>query len=370
MPDVASNIALFFPFGLLLASVLFARLPVYIIFSISLLSGVFLSCFLETLQLFAVSRVTSLSDVINNGVGSLAGTAVAYLYHRYLSGYVETAVLNTLKRPILEVYAVFVFAGILFFALSPFDVSIDIGDLKNAVKHFLRYPYPIVPWKYMKSSINNFLLFFLAGAFLHAAFFAYRRRLRGSLYSFVVCFFFAVTVEILQLVIVSRSTSISNVFFAVLGASGGITVSLIYITNRRIILRANRVFLAVYAVYILFNTLFPFRIDWSLSSGVSVYTFIPFSMYFIRINIFSLSDLLTQIITFIPLGICGIFNKSRKKSMAFLTGLILGTILELSQVFIATRYCDSTDAILAGAGALAGNMLALRFIEFRKRVGS
>ncbi len=370
LPDIVSNLALFFPFGLLLASIMLARMPLWIILCISIVSGAFMSCFLEMIQLFVSSRITSISDVINNALGSGAGALTAYIYHRYINRYLEPVFLHTLKRPLLEVYTVFIFAGILFFACAPFDVSIDISDLKASVKHTLRYPNLIVPWRYMKSSINNFLLFCAASVFACVAGWRQRFRLISVVRIFLFCLIFAGMMECIQLFIVSRSTSVSNFFFAIFGTCSGIGISLIYLKNEHLSVRMMRFFLVMYCIYILFNTMFPFQIEPSPSSKLSLYTIIPFSMYFVRINIFSVSDLSTQIITFIPMGICGIFNKHRKNSKAFVIGLLSGMVLELVQIFIATRYCDSTDAILAGTGALCGNILAKRFFEFRKNTAS
>lgn len=365
LPDIASNIALFFPFGFLLASWLVRIFPGCIVIALSVVAGIWVSLFVETLQLFAVDRFTSISDVLNNGLGAFAGGCAAFIYDRYLRRYVEPAVREILNLPLLEVYTVCICTGILFFAIAPFDVSIDISDLKNSVKHALRFPHILVPWKYMQSSVNNFILFFIAAVTAHTAFFRTGHRIAGILITVAGAFAFAGSVEMMQLFIVSRSSSVSNLVFALAGAGFGAMTSVLYIKNRHPISRINGLLLWIYGAYLLFNTLFPFVPEQSFREKFTLYTFIPFSMYFVRINVFSFADLSVQIITFIPLGISGILNRNRKNSRAFAVGFISGMILEGLQAFVATRYCDSTDAILAGAGAYLGNVLFRKIVAFR-----
>ncbi|MDV7398400.1 VanZ family protein, partial [Arthrospira platensis SPKY1] len=71
LTDLASNIALFIPFGFLTAGALYGRIGNTLLILRVILLGFGLSALLESFQLFTVIRVSSVTDICNNTLGAV-----------------------------------------------------------------------------------------------------------------------------------------------------------------------------------------------------------------------------------------------------------------------------------------------------------
>lgn len=70
--EFGSNLAMFIPIGMFFLLLFGRRL-----WFISVLSGVALTCAIETVQIFLPSRVSDISDIIANSIGTLVGVLFA-----------------------------------------------------------------------------------------------------------------------------------------------------------------------------------------------------------------------------------------------------------------------------------------------------
>ena len=366
--DIFSNIVLFMPFGFCLVSVL--RKPGQIVMAVilSCLSGLFISVVVEILQLFTVNRVSSVTDICNNGIGTFLGASAAVLYHNKISIFIKPYIKSFFKRPLIEVYTGLTAAGILFFAIVPFDFSLDMDDLKRGVKFFLAHRTIFMEWKYMQSSVNNFLFFFIF-SFL-GTFSIFNRAWISVMKFFLLTILFAAGIELMQFMIASRGSNISNLSFAAVGSCGGILAAYRLYNENNMMRTAKRCFIVTYLIYVFFNYLFPFKLVTNVTDNISVISFVPFAMYFVRTNLFSFADFFEQTFMFIPLGVLGIMNLTRSPKKSFAVGFVFGAVLELAQALVESRYCDITDAIMAGVGCYIGNYCVLRFCEFQDKLKS
>jgi len=141
--DLVQNVVLFVPFGffgaLSLAS-LRRRGPILAVAAIGLL-GLLLSTVVEGLQTMSVLRSPSVSDLMTNFIGALAGAAIAMAYAaRVEAGFGGPLARLARERPGLLLWLVFVVvvsAG----ALAPFVPSLDVGLLRASVRRLLDHPW-------------------------------------------------------------------------------------------------------------------------------------------------------------------------------------------------------------------------------------
>ena len=125
-------------------------------------------------------------------------------------------------RPMLSL-ALLAAGGLMLFDLAPFDVSIDIGDLKTAIKSARLVPFgPAVdgsepaaePWSWTSETLTWMLV---GGLFLLAFREAGRTGTRAIIASAAVAAALCLMIEVLQLTIRSRKTDSTSVFWSLLG---------------------------------------------------------------------------------------------------------------------------------------------------------
>jgi VanZ family protein len=131
VPDVAQNVLLFLPFGLMgawaVAGPQARRAPAATIARVTAYA-LLLSTVAEGLQLFTLDRISSIADVLADTLGALIGAATWYPLRaawRRSSAATHVAALTALPR-----FSPFVLAALLVCAAAwqPFDVTLDVGN--------------------------------------------------------------------------------------------------------------------------------------------------------------------------------------------------------------------------------------------------
>lgn len=118
-----------------------------------------------------------------------------------------------------------------------------------------------------------------------------------------------------------------------------------------------RLLWAFFSLFVVYGTAFPFRFHWdSFSLGVARINWRPLGG--VAGNL-SLSDILQNILLFIPFGFLGYFSLIHKRSRMKKTAVVaLGTLLSLSveflQIFSATRWPAMSDIVFNTLGAALG----------------
>ncbi len=141
VPDVAQNILLFLPFGLLgvwaLAGPPARRSPAATIARVTAYA-LLLSTAAEGLQLFTLDRISSVADVLADTLGALVGAAAWYPLRAAWRRSSAATFVSALTA--VPAFSPFVLAALLVCAAAwqPFDVTLDVG---NAVQkwHALRH---------------------------------------------------------------------------------------------------------------------------------------------------------------------------------------------------------------------------------------
>jgi len=135
LPDIVSNLLFFAPFGFILSLILIERgRSRFAVLVTTAISASLLSSGVEFLQLFESSRTTSLLDVAVNTSGALLGAilglTVVSTYRLGLKDLAQRYLQDDPRRILFAFYALL----LLVWKLTPFDVSLDVSTLKQAVR--------------------------------------------------------------------------------------------------------------------------------------------------------------------------------------------------------------------------------------------
>ncbi len=390
--DVFSNFVLFLPLGL----VAFAayrrrdRGPLGP-FLFAAATGIFLSAAVETLQLWSPLRTTSTNDLFTNTLGAMAGAAVgAWWFSRGIG-----VLLPPLERAAREHPKAALAVGVVALwwgsGLLPLDLSLDVDDLKRAVKacrlvpfaptDFIGRPVPPRPAAW----VADLLRFSVLGGFFA---WALRRttdptpvrglRLLVVLWrSTLLTAFVALGVELEQMLVVSRGTDLTVV---VLAGGGGLLGALVFVRSSR----PSRALLAAMLAWIgvlVLDRWAPFAFARPTAIGTQWRHWLPFLPYFQRLGPAAVTDLIREVGMGVPLGLfwalwrpspttpSGPRTDSGRTpdagaatgvgpAAAGLAGFLLGIVLESGQLFVEGRTADLTDALSLGAGVALGVVLA------------
>ncbi len=381
IPDMVGNLLLFLPLGALIGLITFQLQRNgfwWKALAGALAGSAVLSGLVETLQLLSISRVTSVTDLLTNSLGGLSGALLSVLvlliFRERLLRWLGGKAIRSPEMILLAAYFIVLFLS----ATIPFDISLDIGHLKEGLKSVRLDPFSD-PTPYPKM-LGTFL--WLAGlSFLLCLVLGRRRafgrsrggRLLAVLLAVAGSTGLAIFLELLQIPIGSRVATTRDVLAGSAGAVYGAFLFVLLGPAVRSPDRAptgtgesarqgRRIFRLVvihYLIFLVHGALYPYtfiRPD-ALSSSVRE-ALVPFASYYGKTNALALFDFLGGIVRFVPLGFLlqghGRAPGGPRKRAAILICLLAGVVLEGLQLTVAGRFADSSDVIAAGCGGYAG----------------
>jgi VanZ family protein len=358
--DAISNVLLFLPWGFL-AAVWQAERGAGRLACLcaSGLSGAALSASVECAQLFAPGRTTSLLDLLTNTGGAALGGVTGWVFARRLWPPFRRRCRDlVVQRPALAC-ALAVAASLTVVGLSPFAVSVQVDELKSALKRARAIPFgpelmgavpPPEPWKWGAEVLT---WTGTGGVFSLAAREAGRRGGRAITLAVFASGVLSLVIELLQLVIPTRSCDMTSVATAILGAAlGAIAVVRSGPGTAR---RWARPAIVIWATIAVLTHWTPPRFALPRPPFLRPERFVPFWSYYLRTDMGALADLIDQVLLFVPLGvILGVVMRRPSIVRAALVGLAIGLVLEAGQLFLPERTAEITDALSAAAGAGLG----------------
>ena len=349
IPDVVQNVLLFVPFGLLGMMALGSGGRFRRIATVTLL-GAALSAFVETLQLFTVDRVTSVSDLAADTGGTLIGAAAFAIRERAFRG-----VLTRFSRAVFErkalVYPLLVFVAVVCVAeWHPFDVTLDISSVWGKVKSFRAHPWNTGP---ISDEVLGWLRFAAAGGaaalWLRICRVRWPRGLASAAGVVLAC-----GLETSQFFIESRGPDLRD---AVVHGFGAIVGAALVGRSQRI--RPAVLTTLVYVVTVIgaaIQELSPLAV----ATSRSPVEWIPFLSYYQYTSTGTISHVLELLLMFLPFGfvLSSSLTQGRGWLLAAAGAALVIIPLEFAPGFISGRYPDVGDVGVCVAGALVGVWLA------------
>jgi VanZ family protein len=348
IPDAIQNVALFIPFGAA-ATFAFSRrvpsMPARI--AAVAASAVAVSVAVETIQLFTVDRDVTMTDVVTDTIGGVAGAAVARLFRpigaRALRRLARAGVVDRLAFYPCAVAA----AIVLVAAWQPFDVTLDVSTFLDKI-HSLRQDI----WQYGAERdegvaiIHAALLALAASAWLDAL--GVKRPAKVIIPAGLI---FSLALELSQLFVASRWPGLWDALVRGAGFAAG---SLLWGARRRLT-AARWLFVLVLATEAAaaVQMLSPFVV----ARVAQPFQWLPLMAYS-RMTAFEIVGHVIEVcLVFFPVGfVTGLISHDDRRAAgtAAVVCLAMAMPLEYAQGWIVGHFPDVTDIAVATVSGAAG----------------
>jgi glycopeptide antibiotics resistance protein len=343
LPDIVSNILLTMPLGF------FGFLGVETaktwprLFKWGLY-GLALGVTVEVMQLAMPSRVSNITDVLNNAVGALAGAVFARLLGPPILGFFARA-----REDSEQALVWLLFLVLCAVLLGPFDLTVDVGHVKADLKQLL-----MDPWEARKGISHEWVQtveFALFGALAGRL---VRRRLGPwglpSCLGIAAVLALPFILELGQLFVKSHAPSLRDMAMGFVGVSLGFIASLGWPALMHPVIG-----LVLLTAAIIAAGLSPYRfVPWELRAD---FQWVPLVEYYTRTTMGAVYDAGIGIVNF---GLWAAFFKASlpsKRWVAVVASLLLAGGIELAQLLVPERVAGTTDMMMAVLGGWAGSTI-------------
>jgi VanZ family protein len=358
--DVYSNIALFMPWGFLLAIWRVGRgSRWWATVVLAMLSGACLSGSVELVQLFAPKRTTSVVDLVTNTFGSVLGASIGWPLARWIWPVASVRIRQLLLSRPVAASALTVMAGLLFAGLLPSYIKLGGTGVAASLKMARLIPFgpssggPAPAAKACLWGAELLAWVLVGGLFALAARESGHRGIRVIVAVVALATCLSLAIEGLQVAIPGRDVDLSSVVLALAGMAFGATLvaRLSTLDARRWIVPA----LVIWGLATMLAAWNPPRFTWPDRPFFRPEMIVPFWSYFGSRTLEDLTDVVGQAMAFSPLGALLAARSWRQSFLnAVLIGFGFGAVLELGQDFLPDRSVDVSDAISAAGGSGLG----------------
>lgn len=365
--DTAVNVLLTVPLGFGLALLWispYVRSPILVRIAIVLLV-LPLSLLAEYGQGFLPGRSASLGDLLAQTVGTVLGLILHVRFGPRVQTWLATisSAMDTQSRAahLLHGYL----AALLLFAIMPLDLTLDVGELYhkwNGGKVILLPFYGMhgTAIEISYELVTDVLLWMPVGALWRL------NKPRQTIGVIVLrAVLLALAIECAQLLVLSRTSDITDVLLSAVGAAFGAMavphLQKISASGDEALRRIWRIGLSIWFVLVIVIYGMPFELRWppqGWSAFADAFTRVPFITYFRRDEFGALNEILRKLLVFLPGGLfCRLWLTSRTRipsRIALVWLALLSLLLEAGQVLLPGRVAELTDALLATLGAILG----------------
>ncbi|MEO7192303.1 MAG: VanZ family protein [Vicinamibacterales bacterium] len=399
--NFAANAVMFMPFGLCgMAIVVDDRSRWWqwgLAFVVVLAAAITLSISIEAAQAFVPGRTPSLSDLVAQTIGTIAGVAVWAVLGREIRQFASTYASG--QRRALETVLLLYAAGQFLLLLEPFDVSVEISDLAHKFRSggIVLNPLhsPTFSLAMLTSMLADVILAVPVGAL--AAIGGRRpgtRRSVGAALAIGIVFYSAG--EFAQCFIRTRTADVVDLVANLLGMGIGVAVA---VASTGVDAHGDRAdesapswsmpattmwcaggLIGTALLYAVYN-LAPFDFVFShemIATRLGRLRGVPFFGYYQNPEFKALRDLFVKLGLALPFGLLyqiGFEPEQSAYRRTLIAVWLVATaaffsVVELGQVFLPSRYPDDTDIIIATAGVWIGVRIARPFAARRGAVGA
>lgn len=356
--DFLANILLFVPLSfLLMGSFLYGQSSRgwLLLVPIVLVCALF-GAFIEALQLMFPPRSSSLSDILAQSIGSVAGGLLWVLAGVHL-----TNRFNTLTGRLDASHRLFRFLPIYLLLIviletAPFDFTLSPVELVHKWRGEYKGRISLVPFAAFFDPSHDMVVksFWTIVLFMPMGLLIGLKKNQSSWLVLAIGLLIGAGVEFLQLLVLSRNFEPTDILIAGTAIWFGwfsIQLHAKQSYNQSSLLLALWIVLAVAINWTPFD--FDFSNAWHRLTELSL---VPFADYQQKHYLSAFDDLVHKLILFILLGILLTANRAFRLSAVTVTclGTLLSTLIEIGQLLLPSRYPSISDIVLGSVGSLAG----------------
>jgi VanZ family protein len=353
IPDVASNVILGLPLGLLLVAAYLAGPSLSSRLLGSGLLALLIGAAVEAGQIFTPGRTTSALDVICQVIGSVAGAAIG---HAALGATRDSP--GAHARRLLRGHPALGPLGALLLilaadALYPYAVTLDVSTVWSNVKDATWHP--LAGWPAWHAVVMERLLPYAAlGVLAAMALRAARVVSHPRLTAWLLASAYALGLEAAKIFIEGRAPAAAHVLTAAAGALLGVLIPAVRLLSPAV--------LAVIAAAVLaYQELAPFDVVWSASHWATRLRdaeWLPFASYYWAEPQAALFDAGKKLLLG---GLVGAAFRDAGIGAPAVWAGALAMVLEAAQIVERSHHAALGDALILTAGAVGGAALLARY---------
>jgi VanZ family protein len=364
LPDVASNIRLFVPLGILCVWLRMTKgtseraLPQILLTAIY---GLLFGLAIESGQTLSPWRNPSLLDAVCNAAGAFIGAISGRALFRGFERSVETGLFHVLSlQPSLLVLG-YLLLGVVMDSFYPFAVTLDISAIWQNVKRSQFVPFTGGLHRYwLDLFIQKGAVFAVVGYLVNVNI-RYRRGGVGAPLTWLLCSALAFSIETAKLFFGGRAFYSENVIISSAGALAGIVLYPRFSASAWLNSRRQNAYIILIIVFLVYFEISPF--EWIPMNEIPARFYriewLPFKAYYSAEPLTALFDLQTKIYFLMPLGFVVMSLSSIQRAAlpprrALLVCIFIAVSLESLQVLVRSRIPSITDIIIFSTSAWLG----------------
>jgi len=356
-------------------------------------AAAFAAVALEFTQIWFPPRTVTSNDILAETIGGIVGVALWFGVGESLVAWLKTYAVDQQPRSqlrwLLQAYLI----GFIGYSVVPLDLTISLAELYHK---YQRGQIILVPFSYHYESLGDAVYSLLSGIVLFIPIGAWvvfaardRGRTRAPLLTGIIGgALIATAIEIVQLLVVSRYSSVTDIILGTVGA--GVGAWLVVVSSARVQSREARprgrdtsesggwlpwlAAIAIYSLFLIAGFWYPFEFT---TSGAVVrpklegFFRVPFLALYIGTEFNALKQLLVRVLLFAPIGamwayVAALARTAAASRLVLIVGFVYATALafgiEIVEVLMPSKVADSTEVALCMAGALAGSMIVWRLL--------
>ena len=348
IPDAVQNLMLFMPFGVLGSLACHRRFTSPAVSgAVVLASGVALSALVETLQLLTVDRIAATSDVLTNGLGTLAGVLVTQQGRQRSAALVRDYGSARWTTTAWTYPAVIALAVVLVAAWQPFDFAMDVGSIGSKLRALYRDPWQRGPVTDEGSAVVLYALATIALVQWFRSAAVARAWLKGVACAVVL----VIGLELSQALVGSRTPAGSDAAVRLLGVAVGACL----VPAMRGPVGSRPWLILLYLACLtsaVISTWSPFQVR----EQPQAFAWFPMLGYY-RNNWFpAISHVIELSLIYFPFGfvLASIHRERSVVTTAFWAALAAAIGVEYGQSWFVDRYPDVTDVAVSALGGGVG----------------
>lgn len=325
LPDMVANILLTMPLGFF-GYLWFGRNKKRPSIALWFCAGFFLGLLSEIFQMGVASRLSNITDALNNGIGAFAGACVAAIFGSYVLDLLSGSMMDRRSTQFFILTCI-----IMVGMLLPFDFSMDVSGLWSNVKVLW-----LNPWKSGTPISDEWILmaeFAILGALAGSM-----KKARVVALALAMPFVF----EGMQILVESHALSLRDVAMNF----GGAAVGLVTARHAPALVRPATGFILM-SLALIAQGLSPYHFG-----GQGRFEWVPLVEYYTRTTGAALYDAMSGLLSY------GLLAALWPRRMVIVWAILLAGGIEAAQVFVPTRSAGVTDILIAGIGACTGYALS------------